>query len=196
MVVPWLDFLLAGFTTWGAISGYLVGFRRALARLCVSTCGLLVTLPLARNCATHLSPVLEPLFSAVTHDLAVSAGAIPTTLGPWRDVLTAELVSGNSLTLFTRLAINIASLCFLAVTLLIVGRLTEKPKANAPSPGGLAVGLVAGFFAVITFLALTPVLLFGKGGAVLAMAVQDSGLATLFSPLVRAFVNIIAPFLL
>ncbi len=191
---PWLDLLLAGVVVWGAVTGYLVGLKRALTRLLVLVGALLVSLPFAGNCAVYLRPRLESIFVAGFENLAMPA-ALPI-LGPWQDVLTIETTAGENLPRLIALAVNIAALCFLMLTLLTAFRLLEKPRMSVSGAWGVAAGLTGGIVTVIYFLAMAPVLVLGKAGAMLATAVGESWLASLLSPLVQALVHFLALFVL
>jgi hypothetical protein len=193
---PWLDLLLAGVVAWGAVTGYLAGFKRALTRLCALIGALLISLPFAGNCAVYLGPKLEPIFTAGFQDLAITAGTASPLLGPWQDVLTIETITGESLQLLIALGVKVAALSFLMLTLLIAFRLLEKPKIPVSGAGGLAAGVLLGLATVIFFLAIAPVLVLGKAGAVLATAAGESWLARWLSPLVHALVHFLAPFVL
>lgn len=191
---PWLDLLLVGVVAWGAVTGYLAGFKRALTRLSIFLGALLVSLPCAGNCAVYLGPRLQPIFAVGFQDLALPAGTASPLLGPWQDVLTIGTMAGESLQLLIALGVNIAALNFLMLALLIAFRLLEKPKKNLYSAGGSAAGLIGGLVKAVFFLAIAPVLVLGKAGAVLATAAGESWLASWLRPLVQALVHFLAPF--
>ncbi|HCX78964.1 MAG TPA: hypothetical protein DG577_06110 [Firmicutes bacterium] len=193
---PWLDLLLTGVVVWGAVTGYLAGLKRALARLLVLVGALLVSLPFADNCAVYLRPRLESIFVAGFETLAMPAGAASPLLGPWQDVLTIETTAGENLPRLIALAVNIAALCFLMLTLLTAFRLLAKPRMSVSGAWGVAAGLTGGLVTAIYFLAMAPVLVLGKAGAMLATAVGESWLASLLSPLVQALVHFLALFVL
>ena len=56
--------------------------------------------------------------------------------------------------------------------------------------------MTGGLVTAIYFLAMAPVLVLGKAGAMLATAVGESWLASLLSPLVQALVHFLALFVL
>lgn len=189
----WLDLMLIGVMIWGAVTGYLSGFKQVVIRLCVRFGSLLVSLPFASNCAIYMRPVLEKVFRANLQR------AMPTSsiAGPWGDVLAIHV--GSEVQLVQRLillAVNISALCFLMLTLLIVFRLLEKPcKLKYRAYGSLA-GFASGFVSAVCFLAIAPVLFVGNCGLFLTAALNDSLLATLFAPLVQGIIHFVAPFVI
>jgi len=189
----WLDLVLTGIIAWGTVTGYLSGLKRVIVRLCVRFGSLLISLPFASNCAVYLRPALEEVFRADLHP------AMPASIicGPWGEVLAIHAVSADQLAQrLVQLAVNISALCFLTLALLIVFRLLEKPCHTAYKSYGSLAGFASGVILVICFLAIAPVLLLGKGGVLLAAALEESWLAALFSPFVQAIVNFVAPFVL